>query len=263
MATSGHEVLRLSALPCLSEALTAALLAGWLLERGFGFFAVCFVSFEKPFFFAWIISWFSRCMILFARCPTLSWFVSLWEETCKGLTHYRLGDERHNDNFGHPNFLKNRNKKLWSTTTMMRTCKQTTYQRKVHSRTSFEDQNIFEIKRSSKRQEGSAQRQDFPPFWSAMLGFSVAAISPAVVVPSLLALQDSRGQMAGRGSTKTLVYWKKTGKKNGFLSRTTDSDCVDDFSQVLSWQLEYDEIPEFFLDGWALYVCLLGDLLNK
>ncbi|CAL1155281.1 unnamed protein product, partial [Cladocopium goreaui] len=31
---------------------------------------------------------------------------------------------------------------------------------------------------------------DFPPLWAAMLGFVVAAISPAVVVPSLLALQD-------------------------------------------------------------------------
>lgn len=31
---------------------------------------------------------------------------------------------------------------------------------------------------------------DFPPLWAAMLGFVVAAISPAVVVPSLLTLQD-------------------------------------------------------------------------
>ena len=32
--------------------------------------------------------------------------------------------------------------------------------------------------------------QDFPVLWAAMLGFVVAAISPAVVVPSLLALQE-------------------------------------------------------------------------
>lgn len=32
--------------------------------------------------------------------------------------------------------------------------------------------------------------EDFPVLWAAMLGFVVAAISPAVVVPSLLALQE-------------------------------------------------------------------------
>lgn len=34
--------------------------------------------------------------------------------------------------------------------------------------------------------------KDFPIWWAAMLGFVVAAISPAVVVPSLLQLQERR-----------------------------------------------------------------------
>jgi len=45
---------------------------------------------------------------------------------------------------------------------------------------------------------------DFPPAWAAMLGFVVAAISPAVVVPSLLSLQE-RGYGTSTGIPTMVV----------------------------------------------------------
>ena len=41
------------------------------------------------------------------------------------------------------------------------------------------------------RRDRFGHSQDFPAGWACLLGFVVAAVSPAVVVPSLLALRDA------------------------------------------------------------------------